>query len=140
MMHFLPHTFCIFNYYLKYNFEIYSYTFLTKISWKQILSFTCNGFTKYFSSAKKLIPFHNVRGNYGISLTHFWPKFRESKGFTNLSKLLKSWFDEIFFQWERISREFWGGRSDRILLQNFREVEWFITELFSRKWFKRVSK
>ena len=34
-----------------------------------------------------------------FSLTYFWQKYRESNVFTK-EKLLKRWFDEIFFLWD----------------------------------------
>ena len=37
-----------------------------------------------------------------FSLTHFWQKFRKSNGLITYNKV-KSWFDEIFYWWERIS-------------------------------------
>ena len=51
--------------------------------------------------------FHTVNsaqcGNYGNSLSRIFGKnFVKVK--ILLNKLLKSWFDEIFFRWERISR------------------------------------
>ena len=36
-------------------------------------------------------------------LSLFCQKFRESNAFTEIKKSLNSWFDETFFQWERIS-------------------------------------
>ena len=50
--------------------------------------------------------FHNVRwaecGNFGNSLSLFFDKNFE-KAMVLLNKLLKSWFQEIFFQWENFS-------------------------------------
>ena len=42
-------------------------------------------------------------GNCRNSLSHFFPK-NFVKAMVLLKKLLNSWFDEIFFQWERIFR------------------------------------
>ena len=42
-------------------------------------------------------------GNCRNSLSHFFRK-NFVKAMVLLKKLLNSWFDEIFFQWERISR------------------------------------
>ena len=42
-------------------------------------------------------------GNYGNSLSHYFGKNFVKVTYL-LKKILKSWFDEIFFQWERISR------------------------------------
>ena len=42
-------------------------------------------------------------GNFGNSLSHFFDK-NFVKATVLLNKLLKSWFHETFFQWERISQ------------------------------------
>ena len=53
-------------------------------------------------------------GNYGNSLSRIFGK-NFVKVTILLNKLLKSWFDEIFFRWERISRfsTLWGVHSGK---------------------------
>ena len=73
----------------------------------------------------------------------------ESNGFTVLNKLLKSWFDEIFNWWERISRfstlctvEF-TKFLNHDFLKNYRENNFFskefTKELISRNYFQVIK-
>ena len=72
------------------------YDFLTKNSWNQP-SLAVNWLHEIFS-------YYVIAqcGNSGNSLSHFFDK-NFVKPTVLLNKLLKSWFHEIFLQWERIS-------------------------------------
>ena len=62
-------------------------------------------FHEIFSSESKFLVFPHCAqcGNYRNSLSHFFCK-NFVKAMVLLKKLLKCWFDEKKFQWERISR------------------------------------
>ena len=70
-------------------------------------------------------------GNYGNSLSRIFGK-NFVKVTVLLSKLLKSWFDEIFFWWEKISRFSTFSQCGKLLrntitLKNFREINSLVT-------------
>ena len=75
------------------------------IFFRQISSFI-KSVTKEFISRKffSVIAFCSTFPHTVILFPTFWQKFRESNVFSK--KLLMSWFHEIFFRWERISRFF----------------------------------
>ena len=59
---------------------------------------------RFFSSFHVIyVAFNAQCGNYGNFLSHIFDK-NFVKATVLLNKLLKSWFHEIFFQWERISQ------------------------------------
>jgi len=69
-------------------------------------NFTLNWFDEKKLRGSEFLVFpHCVAqcGNCRNSLSHFFHK-NFVKAMVLLKKLLKSWYDEIFFQWERISR------------------------------------
>ena len=90
----------------------------------------CGVYQIFVSRFFEKIPWKQC-GNYGNLLSHFFGKKFVKTTFLPAMNLLNSWFDEIFFQWERISRFFtlWCrnyGNSlslhSRIFAKNFLKV------------------
>ena len=100
------------------------YDFLTKNSWNQP-SLAVNWLHEIFS-------YYVIAqcGNSGNSLSHFFDK-NFVKPTVLLNKLLKSWFHEIFFQWERISEisTLWNSK--------FKNISWI--QFISRNYFCEKS-
>ena len=100
------------------------YDFLTKNSWNQP-SLAVNWLHEIFS-------YYVIAqcGNSGNSLSHFFDK-NFVKPTVLLNKLLKSWFHEIFFQWERIFEisTVWKLRKFSLTEEIFREINSLVTYL-----------
>ena len=89
-------------------------------------------------------------GNYGNSLSHIFVK-NFVKVTVLLNKLLKSWFDEIIFRWERISlfSTLWVWKNEKFSLTQkiFRQISSLVTYLvkqllsrnFYQKCYERIS-
>ena len=116
-------------------FKVISCLVWRKIPWNRSINYNSIYFHEIIFNPriKKICFTHRIRIKHNVEITEIYSNNLWYKNFVKVPILLKSWFDEIFFQWERIHHFFtlWKLRNFNasILLQRFREINmtlnWF---------------